>query len=628
MDCRSIGLQNPNPMKPILLRGYIPRIVGISLILHLMVLFSQGQAVFNANFGNIDFLAANKIHKVGTDGSAVGNVTLYTNVITIGGQAIDCIVRTVALTNGSFQLPASPEAGTTPFDYSAATGTGMSANKDRFFAPTFSFKTGGGSCDFRFDFILGGSYNNSTTLGTPVILQNVRLNTYDIDGNGSFGTNQFNEFGGFSSVALGTTTNINNFYNTTSGLTKFISNTSTNNDIVTAPKHRVRVEYNQISQFDIKVGAIGSGAAYFFFDFGNGPSWDTVVTQTPLLDLNTTTAGVDNQVTICSDAKRLTNGAGAGNTNLTNSSGTVDELIISFSTASILNGNFEAFYPKGSNSLVNDSIKLGFSSSSSQNFTLSGVIFVVQKSVSGGISTLRFSKSPSGTLTTAQTEMLLDSLHYVNTAQNPDLDNRTFNVTVREGSFTTPNTRFILTELCVLTVLPVRWIGLQVKANNKNQVFVNWQVADEVNNKGYHVEMSYDGQYWMDLGYIPAKTPTNTEVAYDFTFLKKMTGLTYFRIKQLDIDGKFSYSWVKKLDMDAQDDPFIWPNPVSNTFNIMSKDSNAKIQVVNLGGKVTMTIPLKTGVNRVDVSNLAKSIYTIRYTMDDGEVKMLRMIKQ
>jgi len=110
--------------------------------------------------------------------------------------------------------------------------------------------------------------------------------------------------------------------------------------------------------------------------------------------------------------------------------------------------------------------------------------------------------------------------------------------------------------------------------------------------------------------------------------MKKMTGLTYFRIKQLDIDGKFSYSWVKKLDMAAQEEPFIWPNPVSNAFNLMAKDSNVKIQIVNLGGKVAMTVPLKTGVNRVDVSDLAKGIYTVRYTMENGEIKMLRMIKQ
>ena len=627
MDCRSFDLHNPNPMKTILLRGYIPRIAGISLILHLMVLFSQGQAVFNANFGNINFLAANKVHKVGANGSAAGNVTLYTNVITIGGQAIDCIVRTVSITNGSFLLPAGAPGGTIPFDYSSATSA--TGNQDRFFSPTFNFNNGGGSCMLKFEFILGGSYNNSTNLGTAVTLQNVRLNTYDIDGNGGTNSNQFNEFGGFSSVTRGTPTNILNTYNTTTGLTKFRSNTAVNSGTVTADAHRVRVEYGQVSQFEISVGAGAEGPAYFFLDFGSGIAWNgvTTVTTTPVLDLNTTTDGVDNQVTICGDAKRLTNGAGSGNINLTNSSGNIDELIISFSTASILNGNFEAFFPKGSNSLVNDSIKLGFSGSSSQSFTLRSVNFVVQKSVSGGISTLRFSKA-SGTLTTAQTEMLLDSLHYVNTALIPQLSNRTFTVTVREGSFTTPPARFIISELCVLTTLPVRWVGVQVKANNKNQVFVNWQVSDEINNKGYHVEMSHDGQSWIDIGYVPAKPSTSNQVAYDLTFIKKLTGLTFFRIKQIDIDGKFSYSWVKKLDMAAQDDPFIWPNPVSNAFNLIAKDSNVKIQVVNLGGKVAMTVPLKTGVNQVDVSDLAKGIYMVRYAMGNGEIKILRMIKQ
>jgi hypothetical protein len=51
------------------------------------------------------FLAANKIHKVGTVGSSAGSKTLYTNVITIGSQQIDCIVKTVSISNGSFSLP-------------------------------------------------------------------------------------------------------------------------------------------------------------------------------------------------------------------------------------------------------------------------------------------------------------------------------------------------------------------------------------------------------------------------------------------------------------------------------------------------------------------------------------------
>ena len=162
----------------------------------------SAQAVFNANNGNINFLAANKVHKVGTNGSSVGNVTLYTNVITIGGQRIDCIVRTIGLTNGSFTLPQSPAANTIPFDYSSPTGSGLSANLDRFFSPMLTFNNGGGSAKFKFEFILGNSYNNTTNKGNPVIIQNITLNTYDIDGNGGATSNQYNEFGGFSSVTL------------------------------------------------------------------------------------------------------------------------------------------------------------------------------------------------------------------------------------------------------------------------------------------------------------------------------------------------------------------------------------------------------------------------------------------
>jgi hypothetical protein len=103
--------------------------------------------------------------------------------------------------------------------------------------------------------------------------------------------------------------------------------------------------------------------------------------------------------------------------------------------------------------------------------------------------------------------------------------------------------------------------------------------------------------------------------------------VTFFRIKQIDIDGKFSYSWVKKLDMAAQDDPFIWPNPVSNAFNILAKENNFKIQVVNMAGHIVKTTMLKPGVNQVDVSNLSRGIYTVRCTMENGDHKVIRMIK-
>ncbi|MEY3060646.1 MAG: hypothetical protein RL000_1998, partial [Bacteroidota bacterium] len=330
-----------------------PKSVVFLTILFLLTGFIsvRAQAVFNANNGNISFLAANKFHKVGTNGSAVGNVTLYTNVITIAGQRIDCIVRTMSLTNGSFALPAGSSGGTIAFDYSSPTGSGLSANLDRFFSPMLTFNSGGGSAKFKFEFILGDSYNNTTHKGTPVIIQNVTLNTYDIDGNDGANSNQYNEFGGFSSVTLSASpvTRISYSYNTASGLTKFRSTVTYNSTVVTADQHRVTVKYDEVSTFEIMVGADGSNAAYFMLDFGTGPNWGgtTNLYGTPTLDLNPGQPGFSQTSSSCGAVVRpITNGSTS--LSLTGSSNTVSEVIISYDPTTILNGAFEKIFPNGS----------------------------------------------------------------------------------------------------------------------------------------------------------------------------------------------------------------------------------------------------------------------------------------
>lgn len=344
-------------------------LTSLGILLH-SVLFSQ--QVFDANFADFSFLDARRTFKVGT-GTAAGSKALYTNVITIGTQVIDCIVTFESVTSGALTLPGSAASGTTPFDYGSTTGTGMSSNQDRYFAPTFSFNSGGGSGRFNFQFILGGSYNNTTNTGTPVILQNVYVNTYDIDGNGGSGSNQFNEFGGFSQTQLivGTGSNIAVTYNSSTGLTRFSSSTNANTSDVTADANRIRVGYANVSSFSILVGAGGSGAAYFFLDLGIGPAWTgTPTTRTaPALDLNTTTTGLNHSATVCSGLAAFTSGA----SNITTASTVnVNEIDITFPGTEITDGNDEVIIPNAASPTLNN-ILLGFTTSGSQSFSIGSV---------------------------------------------------------------------------------------------------------------------------------------------------------------------------------------------------------------------------------------------------------------
>jgi hypothetical protein len=248
------------------------RFIALILLLNPLLGFRQ---TYDANYQPLSFLDANQSHTSGT-GTDVGDKTVYTNIITIGSQTIDCIVTTIAKTNATFTLPFSPASGTEAFDYSSASGGGMSANKDSFFSPTFSFSAAG-SCEFSYQFILGGSYNNTTHKGANVVLENIYVNTYDIDGNGGSGTNQFNEFPTQYLKTVQYGSNLDTSYDQASPTKiRFESFSSSNTTNVTADDNRIKLLYDSLTSINIVVGAAGgSGAAYFFLDFSDGVGWNT-----------------------------------------------------------------------------------------------------------------------------------------------------------------------------------------------------------------------------------------------------------------------------------------------------------------------------------------------------------------
>lgn len=588
----------------------------------------SAQAVFNANNGNINFLAANKVHKVGTNGSSVGNVTLYTNVITIAGQRIDCIVRTIGLTNGDFTLPQSPAANTIPFDYSSPTGSGLSANLDRFFSPMLTFNNGGGSAKFKFEFILGNSYNNTTNKGNPVIIQNITLNTYDIDGNGGATSNQYNEFGGFSSVTLSASpiTKILYSYNTNTGLTKFRSNTGDNSSVATADPHRVMVKYDQVSTFEIMVGADASGPAYFMLDFGTGPNWGGTTTEygTPTLDLNPGQPGFSQTSSSCGAVVRpITNGSTS--LSLTGSSNTVSEVVISYDPTTILNGSFENIFPNGSSNPSADSIKLNFTSSSSSTFTLNGIVFTVNRVVITGTNYIRFSRNGTS-MTTAQAEMLLDALMYANTATPPSLSYRELFIGVRETSFTTPLASFIINEICIL---PMEWIDFQVKSTaTSNQLQLNWKIVENRVHKGYFIEYSYNGNTWEDLGYVNGNGRTDGEASYSYTMGKVFSGTVFFRVKQLEMNGSANYSIVKKVNLNSAIDLKVWPNPATDIIQINTGNKTGKASIIDASGRIIKSIALSAGINRISVNDMNRGLYMVTFNSSQGEMLQARFLKQ
>lgn len=395
---------------------------------------------YNNSNNAVKFIGTNSEVKLNTAGSGVGgthtgDIVLYKNVATIAGQQIDCIIKTVKVTGvGDWAS----------YDQNADSGSGFSSNSPAFFSPQVNMLTGGGSITFNFQYILGGTYNNATQSGTNVTLQNVQLNTYDIDGNGTAGSNQYNAFEGFDTVRLGSPTNLVASYAPETGLTRFRSSISTNITNIQDPKTRVNVSYKNMSNFIIEVGSGANGAAWFFLDFSAGPTFTTAVTTNiPALDLNTSLPGNVNGRTGCGAALAFT---ASGQTNLTLPTGSsISELTLKFPVAQIKNGANEVLAFNG----ISDIIALNYTTLAATPFTLGSINYSASGSTADGIRTLHIVRSGGGTLSAAETETLLDALQYKNNAANPTAGDRDFRVSVRNATYRSPEALFTATLNCV-----------------------------------------------------------------------------------------------------------------------------------------------------------------------------------
>jgi hypothetical protein len=369
-------------------------------------------------------------------GTAANDVVVYQNVANLSGQSIDCIVKTVSVT---------PGVTFSAYDQSAATGTNWNSNDAKFFSPQVDFPDfidGGGSLLFNFQFILGGSYSTATQTGTNVVLQEVRINSYDVDGNGSANSNQYNEFGGFSTSERGNPTTLQApVFNTTTGLTTYRSNISTNNSTVTADPTRVRIAYDNMSDFNMRLGG-AEGTAFFFLDFSTGPAFSTAVTTTvPSIDLNTNVIGVNNAASGCGTNLSFT---APSQTNVASPTD-LTQLRVTFPTAGITDGVNERIVVDGAT--VGGTIALN-TDPAATSVTFGGVVYNITGSTTSGRRTLVFQRA-SGAFTVANAEALLDALQYNNIATAPTSGNRNFTVNTRSTAFESPNAIFTATLNCV-----------------------------------------------------------------------------------------------------------------------------------------------------------------------------------
>ncbi|MCX6319508.1 MAG: T9SS type A sorting domain-containing protein [Bacteroidetes bacterium] len=175
-----------------------------------------------------------------------------------------------------------------------------------------------------------------------------------------------------------------------------------------------------------------------------------------------------------------------------------------------------------------------------------------------------------------------------------------------------------------LSTLPVTLMQFsgQLAGNNAQ---LSWKTANEQSLLRFETEWSADGINWQQAGITPARGTSGSITNYSAMY-PMQTGINYFRLKMLDIDGRFSYSAVLRLKKDGTKDLMVYPNPASDRITLSLPGGNARIRIISSNGTIAYETTATGNVVNLGVGHLAKGLYSIQVQYD-SETLTQRFIK-
>jgi hypothetical protein len=169
--------------------------------------------------------------------------------------------------------------------------------------------------------------------------------------------------------------------------------------------------------------------------------------------------------------------------------------------------------------------------------------------------------------------------------------------------------------------LPVTWVNVDAAWVNTASAKISWQVSEQENVKDYLVQESTDGAIFNDKCRVTASEITH----YNCTFPVSSSTTYFYRIKQRDIDGRYSYSKTVSLRQEELTLSF-YPNPATDKLYLKNASSYKTGVITDMSGMIVSRQPI-TPAGQLDIRQLKPGIYILN-AVGDGQHKILRFVKQ
>lgn len=180
------------------------------------------------------------------------------------------------------------------------------------------------------------------------------------------------------------------------------------------------------------------------------------------------------------------------------------------------------------------------------------------------------------------------------------------------------------TEVIQDCALPVELLSLKAYIEGKNAI-IHWQTATETNNKGFDIQKSSDGISWESIAWQSGQGNSHSLHEYSHKDSQPFFGKSYYRLKQIDFDGKYTHSKIVEINY-AGASISIYPNPVKDVLHLSDFNDNIiqNIQIYDQRGREMNAV---FSDYQIDISAYAAGIYILRITTQNGVLHQNFLVK-
>lgn len=174
-------------------------------------------------------------------------------------------------------------------------------------------------------------------------------------------------------------------------------------------------------------------------------------------------------------------------------------------------------------------------------------------------------------------------------------------------------------EAC--NILPVKLLYFTGIWNDKYPN-LTWRTDYELNNREFIIERSYNGRNFESAGVIAGNINSSIPVNYAFSDVSVSSSFNgvYYRLRQIDLDGAFSYSAIIYLKNKNSKNFEIYPNPTTGNINIkFNGGGKYSYKIISAYGRIVTSANLREGISSVNLKGLQSGTYFIKVTNAEGK---------